>query len=343
MRAWWAAASPRHRAALIAGNPRLVGNTDGIPFADRDRANRTLVRRHLVALRRELAAAERTREEATDDVWDTWPGFNRDIDDTEAELLRLDLAIAMREEWLAGERHTVIAYDTAGDGRAVVAIGDLDRATHVAVVVPGITNTINNFHDTHENAVRLQEEMQRAEGSRRPVAIAWLGYDTPSGDSLWGGNPFEAAQSDKAKQGAPQLRRFTHELAAETPARAEVTVVGHSYGSTTAGRAALGDLDADRLVLVGSPGASADHASEYTVPQDEVYAAVTPDDPIRFVHVGDRSPHGADPTAPEFGAEVFTSAPASGHSQYFSFDTDALTNLGVIATDGDPTLVLESE
>ena len=117
-----------------------------------------------------------------------------------------------------------------------------------------------------------------------------------------------------------------------------MTVIGHSYGSTTAGEAALGDLEADRLVLIGSPGASARRASDYTVPEDEVYAATTPDDPITWA----QGFHGVNPVHPRFGAQVFTTTGASGHSEYFKVSSESLENLALVVRGRQPTLSAQS-
>ena len=156
--AWWSGLTADERAALVQQYPALIGNTDGIPYADRDRANRVLVRRHLSRLRKQLRIAEGACRKATDDWWDSIPGFDRDVDGKLAEVVRLKDEVAMREQWLADDRHTVIAYNTAGDGRAVVAIGKIQDASHIAVVVPGVGSTIGNFHDTHRNAVPCRRD-----------------------------------------------------------------------------------------------------------------------------------------------------------------------------------------
>ncbi len=52
VRTWWSERSAGERAALSVTSPHQVGNTDGIPFADRDVANRRLVADHLEELPR---------------------------------------------------------------------------------------------------------------------------------------------------------------------------------------------------------------------------------------------------------------------------------------------------
>ena len=115
-------------------------------------------------------------------------------------------------------------------------------------------------------------------------------------------------------------------------------MIGHSDGSTTAGMAARAELDADRLVLVGSPGASATNARDDTIPRGEVYAATTPDDPIRWTP---DSVHGTNPTDSDFDAQVFTTTGATGHSEYFELGTDSLENLAKIALDLEPVLLAD--
>jgi hypothetical protein len=356
VRVWWDSLSATQRTSLVAGAPELIGGLDGIPFADRHRANRTLVRAHLRILAAELVAAERRHADNTDGFWDTkWP-FNRDIDDTAAAIARLRDQIAAREDWLRRDDVTIILYDTTGDGRAVVALGDLASATRVATLVPGITNRMDNFHGMVTSAERLQEAMRRADPLQGSVTIAWLGYDTPEGPP-----DTSAASRTRALEGATALRAFADLLPGETP-HAEVTAVGHSYGSVVVGSAAVAGLQVDRVALVGSPGGGADSVAQYQLPASQVYAATTPDDPIRHVytatsgldgialsswsgfgpppvdleHFGNRSPLGTNPAGPTFGATPFSTEGASGHSSYYAPGTDSLANLGRIGVGVPP-------
>ena len=95
-----------------------------------------------------------------------------------------------------------------------------------------------------------------------------------------------------------------------------LTVIGHSYGSTTSSYAAAGGMDADSLVLIGSPGASegVHHASDLNMPTGQVFVGAADNDPVSWlggedgVFPGtwdDSLGLGADPAQHDFGAIIF--------------------------------------
>src|SRR5204863_1281428 len=74
---WWAGLDAAERSRLTEQRPELVGGLDGVPAADRDRANR----RRLAAARRDARAEEAALDAARDDVG----GFG-DLQDLEGRL-----------------------------------------------------------------------------------------------------------------------------------------------------------------------------------------------------------------------------------------------------------------
>jgi pimeloyl-ACP methyl ester carboxylesterase len=130
---------------------------------------------------------------------------------------------------------------------------------------------------------------------------------------------------------------------------AEVTVMGHSYGSTVTGMAASSGMQADRVVLVGSPGTGAQHIQGLAMDPKDVYVARVPNDQIRYVfHSGeaknylvggwvgmvagkivgyDPDVHGPDPSLPDFGATPLPYDDKShGHSGYYAEQSLSLRN-----------------
>ncbi|MGH8886294.1 MAG: alpha/beta hydrolase, partial [Egibacteraceae bacterium] len=124
---------------------------------------------------------------------------------------------------------------------------------------------------------------------------------------------------------------------------------GHSYGSTVAGMAATAGMEADRVVLAGSPGTGARNVAELNMKPESVYVARVPDDPIRHVFksgearnylvggpvgllagkaVGyDPDVHGPDPSLPEFGATPLPYDDKShGHSAYYKEGSLSMRN-----------------
>jgi hypothetical protein len=255
----------------------------------------------------------------------------------------LGIPAAGRLEALAAAVHrpgaSLLEFDPSGDGTAVVALGDLARSRHVAVLVPGMSNEIDDIGRLVEAATAVLASARPGDGL---AVVAWLGYDTP--------RVSQVASTQLARAGADRLTSFIDSLRI-TAAHADVTVIGHSYGTLVAGEAAQHGMLADRLIFVGSPGVEAARAADL-LPAGQVWAARAHDDPIRAVFgtevlsrwmlggpVGlltlrklrvDR--FGPDPTSRSFGARRFSVAGSQGHSDYFRPGSTSVRNITRIAT-----------
>jgi hypothetical protein len=209
----------------------------------------------------------------------------------------------------------VLRFDPAGRGRLVVALGDLRRARHIAVVVPGSDVDVRRF-----GSLLAMARAVRAEAGRDDVAVvAWLGYDTPEGLGI------DAATGGLARAGAVELASFVRELPA-----AHVSVLCHSYGTVVC---ALADLaGVEDVVLTGSPGVRASSVAELRTGA-RVWAARSSGDWTAWVpktRVGDLG-HGGDPVAPEFGARAFPAGDGS-HDEYYRVGGVALGAIVRIVT-----------
>ncbi|MFF4171862.1 alpha/beta hydrolase [Streptomyces sp. NPDC001744] len=215
----------------------------------------------------------------------------------------------------------VLAYDPRGRGQVVLVYGDLARAAHVAVIVPGSDVDAGHVRPL----VDMTTALRRATGNRTAV-VAWAGYTTPVGVGL------DAATGRLAGAGAERLARFTEGLAAV--GAAEPSVFCHSYGSVVCGLAAR-ELKAKDLVVLGSPGMRAGNVSELGT-SARVWAAKDPTDwidrvpNVSFAGLG----HGADPAEPSFGARRVPAGDATGHGGYFAAGTSSLRAFAAIA-EGD--------
>ncbi|MFE7515789.1 alpha/beta hydrolase [Streptomyces sp. NPDC057540] len=215
----------------------------------------------------------------------------------------------------------VLAHDPRGRGQVALVYGDLERAEHVAVIVPGSDVDASHVRPLADMA----GELRRATGGRTAV-VAWAGYTTPVGVGL------DAATGRLAEAGADRLTRFADGLAAV--GAAEPSVFCHSYGSVVCGLAAHG-LKAKDLVVFGSPGMRAENVSELGT-SARVWAAKDPTDwidrvpNVAFAGLG----HGADPTDPAFGARRIPAGDAAGHGGYFAPGTSSLRAFASIA-EGD--------
>ncbi|MFE0509960.1 alpha/beta hydrolase [Streptomyces sp. NPDC058964] len=255
---------------------------------------------------------------------------------------RADAAAAARMAAAHGDRHRACAdrslaspsrhfltFDGRGSGRATEVLGDLARADHVAVLVPGSDTSLDTYGRFHRAAAALYDELvRRAPAHDRVAVVAWLGYDTPGTVST------TVTTTGRAEQAAPGLRAFSRELRDVVGEGTHITAVCHSYGSVVCGRAAAG-LDVDDLALVGSPGTGAGSAAALRT-RARVWAARGSDDWVADVpHVSadlfdTTIGFGTDPVSRAFGARVFDAADA-GHSGYFTPGSTALANLARIA------------
>ncbi|MFI8822711.1 alpha/beta hydrolase [Streptomyces sp. NPDC053431] len=212
----------------------------------------------------------------------------------------------------------VLAYDPRGRGQAVLVYGDLAKAAHVAVIVPGSDVDAGNFAPLARKAAALRS----ATGDRTAV-VAWAGYTTPVGVGL------DAATGDLAEAGAARLTRFTEGLRAV--GAPEPSLFCHSYGSVVCGLAAH-RLKAKDLVAIASPGMRADDVAALGT-SARVWAAKNRTDwidRVPYVEVAGLG-HGADPAAPEFGARRVPAADAQGHDGYFAPGTESLRAFAAIA------------
>ncbi|MEU4065368.1 alpha/beta hydrolase [Streptomyces wedmorensis] len=215
----------------------------------------------------------------------------------------------------------VLALDPRGRGQVALVYGDLARAEHVAVIVPGSDVDAGHVRPLADMASALR----RATGGRTAV-VAWAGYTTPVGVGL------DAATGRLAEAGAGRLTRFADGLAAV--GAAEPSVFCHSYGSVVCGLAAR-DLKAKDLVVFGSPGMRAENVAELGT-SARVWAAKDPTDwidripNVEFAGLG----HGTDPTDPAFGARRIPADDATGHGGYFAAGTGSLRAFAAIA-EGD--------
>ncbi|MDX2936844.1 alpha/beta hydrolase [Streptomyces ipomoeae] len=240
-----------------------------------------------------------------------------------------DRSRAATDRSMAAPSRQFLSFDGRGPGRTVEVFGDLLKADHIAVLVPGSDTSLDTYDRFQKAAQALH-----AETGPGTAVIAWLGYKTPGTISTTVLTP------TRAEQAAPHLRTFVHELRGLVGGSADVSLVCHSYGSVVCGRAVAGLDDVDDIVMIGSPGAGVDSAAALDT-SAQVWAARGTDDWIEMVphtqadFFGTTIGFGTDPTSPAFGAHVFPAGDA-GHSDYFAPGSLSLKNLAHI-TRGTPT------
>lgn len=339
---WWDSLSTEEQQAIIAASPGSIGNLDGIPASARDAAN-------TVSLDRDLADWGSLDPDLLTDDEKKWLENAGAADDAREE-------IASHVDPVTGEPlpSQLYAYDPAafdGDGMIAIAAGDLDTADNVAVTVPGLGTDGGSAAYLADRAATINEAARTLDGGQTNATLAWIGYDAP--DNLpWNGG-FDAGgvlSEDMAEAGGERLSDTIDGLRAGRDGDpAHLSVIGHSYGSTTTGLGAHGDgLDVDDIVVVGSPGLGGDtnNASDLGIDTDHVWAGANSNDPVAdlgnngAIHLetlggaglGD-NPVEDDFGANRFGAESTTRGglnPFADHSKYFDHDTESLHNIGQI-------------
>ncbi|WP_048711252.1 alpha/beta hydrolase, partial [Trueperella pyogenes] len=279
--------------------PQLIGNADGVEAWARDRANRINLREEKLKTEKlvqhlEAAMRDRVRYTYPGDVHD--PTLYQHDGGLSAKLSRakMDLEAYNKIESALGNAVSLEAYQHGekgdpislltlqNDGRrvkAAVAQGDVDHAKHVATFVPGIGTTVEG--QLH-NYLRQTENLRQAAATQGNMStsdvatVAWLGYDAPGEAKLE--NLGDITSPKLAQAGSDRLAGFMTGMHASRQygaGDAHMTLVGHSYGSTTSGMAATKVKSGiiDDLVLFGSPGMGTYNSNDYHV--DEAHRWVS--------------------------------------------------------------------
>ncbi|MFC4036555.1 alpha/beta hydrolase [Streptomyces polygonati] len=305
---FFASLTSAQRRTLAERYPLVVGNLNGVPPTLRYLANRrglTEARAAEAALVHSDRLTPAGRQNAAD-------------------------LVERYDSLLTGQRQ-ILAFDPTGTGRAAEVLGDLDTATRVSIVVPGVDTDMLSFERDNMPyaapvgmAGQLYDAERATDPDARTAVIAWADYTTPAGVGL------DATIGADAERGAVRLEALLDTL----PRRVDVALFCHSYGSVLCGVAAP-DLPRGRvsdITVFGSPGMRARHASDLRT-SAHVWAARDSGDWIsdvphlEFAGLG----HGADPVSDSFGARVISAARAVGHPGYFAPDTTSLANFADIA------------
>lgn len=340
-RQWWAGLGELSQLALISANPGLITRRGGLPARARDLANRTQLRQDLLRLRslQHPRAADRRllrRLEALDRALLRAEGRR---DPRTGALIPVQL-------WLYEPR----AFE--GDGRVAISIGDLDRADHLALQVPGLGNDLSDAGGLLDRMSDLHEASTSADDQSGTVAaLTWVGYDAPDNLPPDGLDWLGVVSPELAQDGGEFLSQDLEDLLGSRSDDPHVSVIGHSYGSTTVAQAAAGAglPGADETVLVGSPGPGPGITQASDLGQDPSHVWVGNDslDPVSLTadngawSFGDPLGvygHGADVAGEDFGGIRFGAesphlgnTPSLGHHQnYFTPGSESLANIAEI-------------
>jgi pimeloyl-ACP methyl ester carboxylesterase len=362
---WWNSLSEGDRELFVHELPELVGPVDGIPTDDRDTANRLLLDQEIAGFSPTLDGDIAAIEDRISEIEGNWSDIvasgesverTEELEQLRAELSELqderatfheleDLQEAITGQAPTGQDYYLLGYDSAGDGKAIVSVGNPDEADNTVVYVPG---TGGDLDGAGGNDLRRAETMAgdafQIPGSGETAVIMWLDYDAPD-------NPLTDSPSlSYAEDASEPLASFMGGLDAANhdPEGTTTTVMGHSYGTTVIGQAASEHgLDTDQIVAVASPGMTVDHARELGIDPDDFYSTTAPGDIIGAAAEASLI-LGPDPNDSGFnirgggadagfGGTSFTSDnmgwnPVDIHSNYWDDENPSRKNMAMIFT-----------
>ena len=298
--AWWKSLPAERRRFLVEHCPDDIRHLDGLPAADRDKANRNALYGYVDAYGTKRQGALADAKQAFDEA--NTAGFvDRDkIRQTREALKDLE---ALNDQLQKNEHAPAYLLDFNYDTKhhrttAIVASGNPDTASYVSTLVPGIGTNVREelgYYMGINDKLRAQAERAGAD-INKVATISYLGYVAPEGP---GPKLYQAADISYANEGAPKIARFMEGLRAHGNAnnhRFINTLLTHSYGSTTGGKAmtqvAKGVVD--NFIMCGSPGSGVQSINQYNVPAGHVYESSVPEGDI-VQDLGFDSTFGRDP------------------------------------------------
>ena len=335
---WWLSLNADRRAAFIASVPGIIGNLPGVPYTDRDRANRI-----------------------------SYEAAKRDPNLTDAQrkvMAAMEKAITAPAK---GVPVQLVAFNFfAEPPMLAVGYGDLDTCSPTTWCAGGMGfGAKDALEDWSEAAKNLWTAQKELDYSRNPGVVASFEYDNP--------DPIDVNFSDSAKKGAA---RFAAELDGNAEVRngftstySPISVTAHSYGTTMASIALTKvRTKIDSFVMVGSAGIDLSLVpSLSTIRADQVYTtAATPDllAPLGAALAGRANPNpgvtlpagesiggaqslsadgdgkdllavdGHNPVGKPGGSPTFwtrNAEPSEGHG-YYDLNTQSLHNMAAVTT-----------
>jgi hypothetical protein len=358
---WWKSLSQKDRERLIVEHPAELGNLNGIPAAARDTINQQV---HADDLNRISNTA--TQHGVSKEQVLANPGFyGLSADD----VTRYNNAIKVQQGMNhqrgddpdpSRQRPVMLwRYDPladGGQGRAAIAIGNPDYADNTTVIVPGTSSSVEGgwLSDGHNDAMNLWDQANAADPNRTHAVISWMGYDAPDGFS-----DTRVANPDLARAGGTVLAADVNGLwSTHQDPQQHVTVIGHSYGSTTVADAFAGSgMHANDAVLIGCPGTDlARSAADFHLAGGNLYVGSASTDPVSYIGTAPEYLHdylnrelhypvglnaglGLDPAGDQFGSIRFDAEVAgrdgintNDHSHYYDMGSESLRAMTYVAT-----------
>ena len=291
---YWSQQSEAQKQHLCDKYPDLIGNADGVEGWARDRANRN----RLPNLKKEAKDNVSMYTELLKSPWidsNTRAYYLSELDKAEKAVKaydavqeQLDKGISLEDYQHGKEGDPVSLLTLQNDGgrvKAAMGQGDVDHAKNVATFVPGIGTTVEGSMGDYMRQtknLRMAAMVQGRLSASDVATVAWLGYDAPGEADLNQPQNIPGIISPfLAQAGSDRLAGFMNGMQASREygvGDAHMTLVGHSYGSSTSGMAATkvkyGVID--DLVLFGSPGMGTYDAKNYHVDQNHLWVSGVP-------------------------------------------------------------------
>lgn len=338
--AWWGSLSDQQKKKLIEKYPEIIGNLDGVDIATRNEVNRSLVDGMLAEAR------DRERQTYDDLVHRGMTShsyanrYSKALDDVE------DLKVL--QEVLKDRERKLLVCDRSGERlKVAIGIGDFDKAQHIGVFVPGKGTTVRgsllNYVTKSEGLITAAQKVRESSYA----TVAWLGYDAPLSIP-------DVANTHRANAGADRLENFLEGVSAvygEKGQKVHLTLLGHSYGSTTSGIAAshVSPNVVDDLVLFGSPGSGVQLGAEYRVPEGHRWVSAVPYPGDMVQGIGTDINFGRNPTEMQAFRHISGDAtkgetyhtiprgPFGNHSTYLENNTETQKNMAEIVAGLEPS------
>ena len=338
--AWWGSLSDQQKKKLIEKYPEIIGNLDGVDIKTRDEVNRSLVDGMLAEAR------DRERQTHDDLVHRGMTShsyanrYSKALDDVE------DLKVL--QEVLKDRERKLLVCDRSGERlKVAIGIGDFDKAQHIGVFVPGkgmtVRGSLLNYVTKSEGLITAAQKVRESSYA----TVAWLGYDAPLSIP-------DVANTHRANAGADRLENFLEGVSAvygEKGQKVHLTLLGHSYGSTTSGIAAshVSPNVVDDLVLFGSPGSGVQLGAEYRVPEGHRWVSAVPYPGDMVQGIGTDINFGRNPTEMQAFRHISGDAtkgetyhtiprgPFGNHSTYLENNTETQKNMAEIVAGLEPS------
>ena len=300
---WWGSLSADQQDALMHAAPAVIGNLGGVAYIARSEANRIWLHDQIAEARADVKV---------------WQGSRYQVAAAQTRLDALENIESSLTSPAGKAPRFLISLTADNPPLAAVSIGDMDKAENVTYAVPGLGTTTDGMSDWARSAQNIASAQDRVDPAHSHAVVAWIGYVTPAASQLDDG--FSVMGTGLAQVGAAKLDTALAGFNA-VRADAQVNVVAHSYGTTTAAIALIDPgTHVDTFVSLASAGLPPEIDQASDINADQVYAgqaqnvlAIDSAGGDQWAWTGRLSTdHPVDPISADFGAQAFSVAGGAG-------------------------------